>query len=215
MDYQVDTLARTIYGEARANDADDARAIACVVMNRVGYRNWPSNPAAVCKQPWQFSCWNQNDPNLSRIVNASGPWFEECCAIAQMAVNGQLADETGTATHYLTRAVQSKTFWAKGKVPCFETAGHLYYNDIDTPAPVTAKDALDQQRPLSQSRTIKGASVAGVMTIIGPLAGEVSSSLEQYSHLSDVIKWGCVILGALGAGWAIWARLHDRARGLV
>ncbi len=215
MDLQIDTLARTIYGEAKANDVADAQAIACVVMNRVGYRNWPSTPAAVCKQAWQFSCWNQNDPNLSRIMSASGAWFDKCCAIAKLAVEGRLEDQTSTATHYLTRAVRSKTFWAKGKVPCFETAGHLFFNDIDTPAPVSAKDALDQQRPLSQSRTIKGASVAGVMAVVGPVAADISSTLEQYAYLSDVIKWGCVVLGAIGAGWAIYARLNDRAKGLV
>ncbi len=215
MDIQIDTLARTLYGEAKANDVADAEAIACVIMNRVGYRNWPSSPAAVCKQAWQFSCWNQNDPNLSRIMSASGKWFDKCCAIANLAVEGRLVDPTETATHYLTPAVRSKTFWAKGKAHCYETAGHVFFNDIDTPAPVSAKDALDQQRPLSQSRTIKGASVAGVMAVVGPVAADVSSTLEKYAYLSDFIQWGCVLLGAVGAGWAIYARLNDRAKGLV
>jgi hypothetical protein len=47
------------------------------------------------------------------------------------------------------------------------------------------------------------------------VAADVSSTLEQYADLSDVIKWGCVVLGAIGAGWAIYARLNDRAKGLV
>jgi hypothetical protein len=53
------------------------------------------------------------------------------------------------------------------------------------------------------------------MAVVGPVAADISSSLEQYAYLSDMIKWGCVVLGAIGAGWAVYARLNDRAKGLV
>lgn len=208
----IDILARTLHGEAKANNIADAEAIASVVMNRCRYPNWPSSPAKVCQQPWQFSCWNTNDPNRERILNAKGAWFDTCVDIATRAVNGAVTDMTATSTHYHTRNV--KPFWSKGKQPVFETDGHLFFNDIDTKPPATAKEALDQHRPLNQSRTVRGASLAGAMTVIGPVAGEISSTLEQYTHLSDYIKWACVALGAIGAGYAVWARISDRQAGI-
>ena len=162
----VDVLARTLYGEAEAWDREDAEAIAAVVMNRVRWRNWPSTVAAVCLQLMQFSCWNAGDPNRPRIlaVNAGEAWFEECRAIAQRAVNGDLADITGGATHYIADYIRPPN-WAKGHKPCFVSGAgkykHLFFNDIDTPPPSTAKDALDQARPLSATRTVKGAVAAG------------------------------------------------------
>ena len=215
MNNDIDVLARTIYGEAKAHSTRDAIAIANVVINRCKLRNWPSTPAEVCQQPHQFSCWNPNDPNRMRILNASGDWFEKCKLIAADAVNGVFADDiTNRATHYCTPAVKPKTYWAKNKTPCFETDGHVFFNDIDTPPPASAKEALDQARPINQSRTVRGATLAGAMTVIGPLASDVADTLEQYSYLSSYIQWACVVLGAVGAGYAIWARISDRQAGV-
>tara|TARA_R110001583_G_scaffold189552_3_gene352751 strand:+ start:10047 stop:10700 length:654 start_codon:yes stop_codon:yes gene_type:complete len=207
-----DVLARTLYGEAKANDVDDAKAIACVVMNRVGYKNWPNTAAKVCQQAWQFSCWNTNDPNRDRILNADGPWFDACKAIAKDALAGGFYDPTRKSTHYHTRGV--KPFWSKGHKPVYETAGHLYFNDIDTPAPETATEALNQMHPIGKSRTIQGATVAGVMAALGPVAGDVGKSLEQYAYLSEYIKWACAALAIIAAGYTAWARLSDRAKGV-
>ena len=52
-------------GEAEAKDIDDAQAIAHVIVNRMRLPNWPDSAAEVCLQPWQFSCWNKNDPNFA------------------------------------------------------------------------------------------------------------------------------------------------------
>jgi len=52
----IDTLARTLYGEAKPHDIQDATAIACVVMNRVALPNYAGLMAvnrrtmAVCRK---------------------------------------------------------------------------------------------------------------------------------------------------------------------
>ena len=65
----IDTLARTIYGEARGESRQGKIAVACVILNRVkrkkmcgwreinGYK--VATVAATCLKPWQFSCWNK------------------------------------------------------------------------------------------------------------------------------------------------------------
>lgn len=221
MSTDVDTLARTLYGEAKARDELDAAAIAAVVMNRVAYPNWPSTVAAVCMQPWQFSCWNQSDPNRQRILNAkvTDLWFRKCQEIAEKTIAGHLGDHIGKATHYYARSMKRPPKWAKGKTPSHQTAGHLFFNDIDTPAPKTAREALDQTRPLGATRTVKGGQVASV----GTAGTAVSQALDSVNQAKDGIgglmlyveelKWVFIGLTVLGIGITLYARWKDRESG--
>ena len=116
IDPDIDTLARTIYGEARGESEEGRMAVAAVVMNRVaigsGY-GWPSSPAAVCRQKNQFSCWNAGDPNLPVIesVTAADPVFQDCIDIAQAAVQGILGDNTFGATFYHANYIPTPSTW--------------------------------------------------------------------------------------------------------
>lgn len=114
----VDTLARTIYGEARGESDAAKQGVASVVMNRLqfgSYGGWPSSVAAICTQPYQFSCWLANDPNLSVIenVDASDPVFQDCLDIAQAAIDGTLGDNTGGATFYHDTSIKEPSSWKK------------------------------------------------------------------------------------------------------
>ena len=88
----IDILARTIFGEARGeyNRPDGGIAalivIANVVMNRLKQGGWfGSTIKEVCLKPWQFSCWNKNDPNLALLqeTNVSNPIFKVCQQVAE------------------------------------------------------------------------------------------------------------------------------------
>ncbi|GAB6052896.1 hypothetical protein JCM17960_17160 [Magnetospira thiophila] len=135
---QVDILARTLYGEARGEPFSGLEAVACVVMNRVrrgqkrrnGYW-WGTTVEEVCLKPWQFSCWNDNDPNrkLLERVKASDPVFGRCLSVARRALNRQLPDPTDGATHYHTRGVVPD--WSFGKQPCVMIGHHLFYNNVE------------------------------------------------------------------------------------
>lgn len=128
----VDVLARTLWGEARGEGPKGMEAVACVVMNRVkrAASHFGTSVKDCCQKPFQFSCWNERDPNRARLlaVTTADTNFAQALAIAARAVGGALADVTAGATHYHTRAVRPD--WAAGKTPCFELGSHLFYNDV-------------------------------------------------------------------------------------
>jgi len=78
-------------------------------MNRMREKGW--SVAETVLKPWQFSCFNFNDPNsvlIKNIIATSGkvlPLGEwaECWKAAYSALNGQSSDVTEGATHYCTK----------------------------------------------------------------------------------------------------------------
>lgn len=218
----LEVLARTLYGEARAFDEIDAAAIACVVLNRVEYRNWPGTAREVCLQPKQFSCWNETDPNRTRIllVERGHQWFDRCWEIAADALAGKIKDPTRSSTHYHTRAVHPS--WSKGKTPVYETQGHIFFNAIDTPAPKDAADALNQERPLSETRTVKTGVVtlaAGALGALYESAGEViqeatTAVVPLSTMFGDAdVKAVAIVIMAAGIAYMLYARADDRKKG--
>ncbi len=133
----VEILARTLYGEARGELVRGKEAVAAVVMNRVrrakergGYW-WGSTPQEVCLRPWQFSCWNESDPNRARIVAVTrdNRNFQSCLRIARRALAGTLKDPTVGATHYHEKSVMPP--WAKDRKPSAEIGNHRFYNNVE------------------------------------------------------------------------------------
>lgn len=137
MNKDTDILTRTIYGEARGESISGMEAIASVVLNRVAFAKrkgrywWGNSIAEVCQYPWQFSCWNANDPNCQKLktVNETDITFCICKRIALRSISGLLTDETNCATHYHVKKMRPK--WSIGKIPCAEIGHHIFYNDIE------------------------------------------------------------------------------------
>lgn len=129
----VDVLARTIWGEARGQPKGGMEAVASVVLNRVAIARerggfwWGSTIIGVCQKPFQFSCWNANDPNREKLlaVTERNIHFATALRIARRAVHGRLTDLTGGATHYHAHYVSPK--WAKGRVPSAVIGDHIFY----------------------------------------------------------------------------------------
>lgn len=128
----IDTLARTLWGEARGESTRGRVAVACVVVNRVRRRrsSFGLTIEAVCRKRNQFSCWNPDDPNREKLENvtADDAAFAACLEIARRAVNGELQDPTHDSTHYHTTTVSPA--WARGREPAARIGAHLFYNDI-------------------------------------------------------------------------------------
>lgn len=134
---ELDTLARTLWGEARGEALAGKEAVACVILNRVrrarqrGGWWWGGSVEQVCRRPYQFSCWNQDDPNRPKLetVAPSNRAFRACLEVARRALSGELTDPTRGATHYHTRDVLPP--WARGRQPSAAIGGHLFYNDVE------------------------------------------------------------------------------------
>lgn len=126
---EVDVLARTIWGEARGEGAQGMQAVANVIMNRVAKTGWwwGTTVEEVCKKPYQFSCWNANDPNSSKCmsIGTGDKIFQQCINIATLAVNGRLADITNGADHYHAASVHP--IWADKYELVRRIGNHLFY----------------------------------------------------------------------------------------
>lgn len=126
-----DIMARTLVGEARGEGHVGMVAVANVIMNRVARPCWWGRTVKeVCLKPFQFSCWNETDPNRTLILQLHGgvPIYDTAMDIAQQMLGGMLADNTLGATHYKVKGTPAA--WARGKTPCVVIGRHEFYNHI-------------------------------------------------------------------------------------
>ena len=136
-DLTIDVLARTIWGEARGEGEQGMHAVASVILNRVtvarqrgGNYWWGRTVMQVCQKPYQFSCWNNDDPNFPLLlrVNVNDPDFAVAYRLAALAIMGRLHDITRGADHYHTRSVMP--FWARDHAPVCTIGSHVFYKLI-------------------------------------------------------------------------------------
>lgn len=128
-DKDLEILAKTIFGEARGESEEGQIAIACCILNRFASKRWYAGKtiADTCQKPWQFSCWNENDPNRAKLEKLTYPSYSKYFKVIEKA---QEHDITNGATHYYAPALISRPVWAKGKSPCAEIGSHLFFKDI-------------------------------------------------------------------------------------
>lgn len=125
---EIDLLARTIWGEARGEGQTGMQACANVIMNRVKKGGWYGTTVQdVVLKKWQFSTWNENDPNRQKALNVTtaDPQFWTAKKIAALAYNGQLDDITGGATNYHAKSVSPA--WASSMKKTATIGQHIFY----------------------------------------------------------------------------------------
>jgi len=142
--------ALTVHGEARGCSQAGRTAIAHCILNRMKARTWwgrgvanhaDHSVSAVCLKPWQFSCWNPNDPNSTLLDTLKADYRhaiqQKTCRAALKALidalDGFAPDETGGATHYLTTALHKSARcpdWAKGNNSFIEIGKHRFFSGI-------------------------------------------------------------------------------------
>jgi N-acetylmuramoyl-L-alanine amidase len=104
-----------------------------VIYNRAitQSRIYGATVEAVCRKPFQFSCWNDNDPNRTKLlaVNGSDGQFQICLQIAKQVTNGEITHFTKGARHYFDKRIPTPS-WASGHTPSAEIRNHVFFNDI-------------------------------------------------------------------------------------
>ena len=127
----IEYMAKTVWGEARGEDKEGRIAVASVSLNRKNKQGWMGKTIKdVCLKKWQFSCWNENDPNLEKIKNLKLEDLTEFLDIAYGVVSGMYEDPTSGSTHYYAKSMKSPPKWAEGKEPVLDHGGHLFFNDV-------------------------------------------------------------------------------------
>ena len=104
-----------------------------VVLNRVAVANrhggywWGKDIADVCLKPFQFSCWNANDPQRAKLLSVAenNIHFATALRIARRAAYGLLLDSVAGATHYHTLDILPR--WAQGQTPVAIIGHHMFY----------------------------------------------------------------------------------------
>ena len=130
-----DTLARTIYGEARGEyprkDGGLASliAVANVILNRSknNKRRFGRTVRDVCLKPLQFSCWNEKDLNRKMIeaIDSNHPLFQLCLNVAEKTMDGVWPDLTKGSDHYHADYVLPN--WTQGQDYQVKIGRHLFY----------------------------------------------------------------------------------------
>ncbi|TWC15223.1 MULTISPECIES: cell wall hydrolase [unclassified Pseudomonas] len=132
-----DIVARTVWGEARGEGFVGQIAVAWTIRNRVKDGKskswWGDGYVDVCLKPYQFSCWNKNDPNYSFLSGAKPippKQFAQALRVAELVISGADPDITQGATHYYAITMPKPPVWAKEATHTLSLGNHLFFKDV-------------------------------------------------------------------------------------
>ncbi|UVE47624.1 cell wall hydrolase [Pseudomonas chlororaphis] len=132
-----DILARTLWGEARGEGLAGQIAVAWTIRNRVNDGRtkswWGEGYAGVCQAPYQFSCWNKNDPNYQFLSGAKpiqAGQFAQALRAADQVIAGAVPDPTGGATHYYATTMPKVPAWAAKARQTVRIGQHVFFKDV-------------------------------------------------------------------------------------
>lgn len=148
-DVDILVAALTVHGEARGCTHKGRVAVAYSLVNRAKAANWwgkgvapyaDHSLAAVCLKPFQYSCWNANDPNYRLLATLQAEYRkaiqDKTCRNALYAVLAAIderePDPTGGATHYLTKRLHMSPgapAWAK-RDDYIEIGFHRFFKGV-------------------------------------------------------------------------------------
>ncbi len=128
----VETIARTLYGEARGELAKFGKrslcAVASVIVNR-WKQGYAKTLKEVCLKPFQFSCWNKNDPNYPILMSPSiqDSTYDICVSVASDYEKGSAKDATEIgANHYHCTSIQPP-YWTLNSLQSVIIGNHQFY----------------------------------------------------------------------------------------
>lgn len=124
-------LAMTAWGEARGLGHDGMQATICTGQNRLssGILWWGTTLRTVFLKPWQYSCWNSNDPNLSKLmaITKTDAQYKIALGLADASLSDKLSDITNQADSYFDTRMPKAPVWSIGLLPVFKLGPHAYY----------------------------------------------------------------------------------------
>lgn len=184
----VHLLAATMWGEARSEGEDGMRAVAHVMVNRVGPR-FGDDLRSVIMAPKQFSVWNAGDPNRPLVRNperyAQGGENRDTWVAAQRiayeVLSGASIDPTNGALFYHTTAIKPR--WSRYGVGKETIGAHIFYRDVPNRiagvTTITSDNALLAMNRDYPVRTVRASTTRRSTTTTGPRAGRVNGVIQH------------------------------------
>ena len=189
---EVRLLAATVWGEARSEGELGMRAVAHVMVNRIGDR-FGEDLATVILAPKQFSVWNRGDPNRRLVLNlvrdpdhyvTDAAQWETAQRIAREVLAGQSVDPTEGALFYHTQGVRPS--WARQGVGRQVIGAHVFYADVpdrgERRTPRVTNVAQIFGRPMlidTPSTGARGVNAAATPTLNGVPITQVTHAAAQ------------------------------------
>jgi hypothetical protein len=132
-------MALTLYGEARGEPCEGKIAVGSVILERVEHRDWDGKTIPeVCLKPWQFSCFNEKDPNYWIMVHIAEHWdyemkynkyLNDCYTIASGLIDGSITRTKEIAENHATQYIRidCNAPWEKEMKKVTTIGGHDFY----------------------------------------------------------------------------------------
>lgn len=222
-----DTLARTLWGEARSEGSEGMQAVANVVLNRVANPGWWGyDIESVCRKPYQFSSWNSTDPNLPKLlaVTPADPQFAQALQIAGLAVAGQLPDVTNGADSFKVTTLAWPASWGPQVAASAVIGAHSFYRlypstqpagpkpqQLAVPVPLAPAQPTipvaalpDAPKPWYTSKTLIGIAVMVLPQVVDAVSAHFNlSTADQQALLTTLTDIG----SGIGTLLAIYGRV--------
>jgi spore germination cell wall hydrolase CwlJ-like protein len=130
--YDPFLFALAVWREARGESLQGKLGVAWCIRNRMTDRQmrWPATPGGVVLQRLQFSCFNADDANATKLPAAMDPAWLECCRVVDAVQEaGSEADPTHGANHYHSFPASRPELWPAWADPAKQTAivGRFYF----------------------------------------------------------------------------------------
>lgn len=133
-DHDLDIASKTLWGEARGEPIEGQTAVAWVLRNRSErgafagkIATTPGAIAYVCQAPWQFSCWNSDDPNCAKMMVLKPAELAKQIDIVARALEGLDVDPTHGADHYYANSIAAPS-WTRNMKQVARIGAHVFFN---------------------------------------------------------------------------------------
>jgi spore germination cell wall hydrolase CwlJ-like protein len=132
----ITLLTMCIWGEARGEALPEKIWVGCTVRNRVrNPRWWGKNWREVILKPYQYSAFNQGDPNEEKMRDPlkwdkEGRAWRQCIWVTWGIYHDLEEDVTGGATHYHQSSMRKYPSWAEALARTAEMGSFLFYNAL-------------------------------------------------------------------------------------
>lgn len=133
---QLDTLVRTVLGEAEGEGPVGMQAVASVIKNRADSGAFgSSDPAAIALQPYQFSAWNrgQGGNSIPRTANPNSKIYKTALDAVNGVFGGNVPDPTGGALYYHAVGTTPTDWPAVTQTAAI--GNHVFFADPSHPVP--------------------------------------------------------------------------------